>query len=106
MGSWYVVEPGGVIRKASMLEASEWFESCSAVPFMTGGRQADRDTVAGSVVSTVFLGLDHGHNAVPILFETLVFGGQLDGNGERYSTYDEAVAGHAKWVNKAKESAQ
>lgn len=54
-------------------------------------------------VSTVFLGLDHsfeGDDSEPILFETLVFDGELDGEMDRYYTWDEAVKGHAKMVKR------
>ena len=50
-------------------------------------------------VSTVFLGLDHGFGAEePVLFETMIFGGEYDEYCERYCTWDEAVEGHAKAV--------
>lgn len=49
-------------------------------------------------VSTVFLVYDHGWPDCPLLFETMVFGGALDGTQERYSTWDEAEAGHAAMV--------
>ena len=46
-------------------------------------------------VSTVFLGIDHRHGeGEPVLFETMVFGGNYDGYQDRYCTYDEAVLGH------------
>lgn len=47
-------------------------------------------------VSTVFLGIDHGFgmSGPPVLFETMVFGGKLDESQWRYSTWDEAAAGH------------
>ena len=47
-------------------------------------------------VSTVFLGLDHNWTPGqrPLVFETLVFGGPADGMMERYSTWEEAEAGH------------
>ncbi|MBJ7223566.1 MULTISPECIES: hypothetical protein [unclassified Brenneria] len=55
-------------------------------------------------VSTVFLGLDHNHNAlsndeVPVLFETMVFAGPdpLD-TMRRYSLWEEAETGHAEIV--------
>lgn len=48
-------------------------------------------------VSTVFLGIDHGYrNYEPVLFETMVFGGENDGHQERYKTYDQALKGHHK----------
>lgn len=53
-------------------------------------------------VSTVFLGLDHNFGrGEPLLFETMVFGGGLDGECFRYSTWDAAEAGHNKTVVRA-----
>jgi len=52
-------------------------------------------------VSTIFLGLDHrpwGAHGPPILFETMVFGGPLDQEQERYGTWEEAAAGHTAMV--------
>jgi len=46
-------------------------------------------------VSTVFLGVDYQFgNGPPLLFETMVFGGEHNEDQWRYSTWDEAVAGH------------
>jgi hypothetical protein len=54
-------------------------------------------------VSTVFLGIDHGFGeAAPVLFETMVFGGELDLFQDRYATWNEAVAGHRLAVANAK----
>lgn len=55
-------------------------------------------------VSTVFLGIDHNFSREgdPILFETLVFGGPLDGEMTRYCTYAEAEKGHAEMVSQAR----
>lgn len=62
------------------------------------------DTIGNVDISTVFLGFDHGfnHNS-PVLFETMVFGGEYDLRQERYYTYTGAEAGHKKWVEKVKE---
>ena len=51
-------------------------------------------------VSTVFLGLDHRYTPEepPVLFETIVFGLKGDEPLERYTTYEAAEAGHARWV--------
>jgi hypothetical protein len=49
-------------------------------------------------VSTVFLMMDHGWSDVPVLFETMVFGGPLDGYMRRYHTHDEAMEGHLETV--------
>lgn len=50
----------------------------------------------GSVsVSTVFLGMDHSFSGGdPVLFETMIFGGEHDQYQERYCTWDEAEKGH------------
>jgi hypothetical protein len=48
------------------------------------------------LVSTVFLGLDHGwgDDEDPLLFETMVFGGPNDQDCIRYTTWAEAERGH------------
>ena len=53
-------------------------------------------------ISTVFLGLDHnfGSDGPPVLFETMVFGGKLDSEMSRYSSWEGAVTGHEEWVKK------
>lgn len=57
------------------------------------------------MISTVFLGIDHGSpfgKGTPVLFETMVFGGELNGEQERYCSYDEAMAGHKIMVERVK----
>jgi hypothetical protein len=48
-------------------------------------------------VSTVFiLGINHGFDGgEPILFETMLFGGPMSDYQARYSTWEQAEAGHA-----------
>jgi hypothetical protein len=49
-------------------------------------------------VSTVFLGLDHSFSLddthPPVLWETMVFGGLLDGEQQRYTSKAAALRGH------------
>lgn len=53
----------------------------------------------GVRISTVFLSFDHGFGAgPPLLFETMIFGGEHDDYQERYSTRAEALAGHLRAV--------
>lgn len=60
----------------------------------------------GSLVSTVWLGIDHGYQSpVPIIFETMSFkqgeDGKIDWGGvhsNRYSTEEEAIKGHEEIV--------
>jgi hypothetical protein len=54
----------------------------------------------GVEVSTVFLGLDHSFgDGPPVLFETMVFDDYGGGDAWRWSTWDEAVAGHEAAVS-------
>lgn len=78
------------------LKWARWFESAN--------RQVAETKVGDVKISTVFLGLNHSFypNAKPILFETMVFGGELDGEQERYCTWDEAEAGHEEMVRRVK----
>lgn len=53
------------------------------------------DIGEGIMVSTVWLGLNHNFgDGVPLIFETMVFGGKLNTQMWRYSTEDEARTGH------------
>lgn len=65
--------------------------------------------INGALVSTVFLGLDHGFPGAdePILWETMIFGhAELEGYQERYSNYEDAMKGHELAVNLVKETPQ
>ena len=59
------------------------------------------DQIGQSRISTVFLSMDHGlagliGDETPVLFETMVFGGEYEDYQERYHTYDEAEEGHRR----------
>jgi hypothetical protein len=88
MSNKYILE-GRETRPVSLEEWAKWFE--------TGNRRVGQDTVGDKLVSTVFLGLDHSFGEPrPILFETMVFphGSWSEEYCARYSTYNEAEAGH------------
>lgn len=63
-------------------------------------------TMVGNVrVSTVWLGLDHAWmGGPPLIFETMIFGGSLDGEQERYSSEADARDGHKHWCDAVRES--
>lgn len=51
-------------------------------------------------ISTVFLGLDYSYNStVPILWETMVFGGPFDQQSVRYSSFKDALKGHNEIID-------
>lgn len=73
------------------------------------GRIEDRrvgyaDLGKGVSVSTVFLGLDHNFlgEGPPLLFETMVFGGEHDGDCYREPTWENAEATHERVVAELK----
>ena len=63
-------------------------------------RHIGDDELGDVRVSTVWIGLDHGLglSGPPLIFETMIFGGELDGHIWRYSSETEARAGHARAV--------
>ncbi len=63
--------------------------------FQNDNRQVARTSQGSIDISTVFLGLNHQYGrGEPLLFETMVFGGELDSEQDRYSTWEQAEAGH------------
>lgn len=69
---------------------------CSLEEAMNSVRTIKVDVFGEVTVSTVFLVTDHSfsHSDSPVLFETMIFGGQYNDYQTRYHTYDEALEGH------------
>lgn len=59
-----------------------------------------KDWVQQVEISTILLGVTIGIRSDPRTFETMVFGGELDRQFQRYRTWDEAAAGHREMVQK------
>lgn len=56
-------------------------------------------------VSTVWLGMDHGFGTRLLIFETMVFNNETDESDlacERYTTEEEALAGHERMVEEVR----
>lgn len=68
-------------------------------------REAVRyDCGDGAWVSTVFLGIDHAFgDGPPVLWETMIFGGPHNDYQERYTSYEDALAGHERALKLAQE---
>ncbi len=77
-----------------LIQWGKWMQSDKGI--------VKQDTLPNDVrVSTVFLGLDHNYDdeGPPLLFETMVFGGGIhDQSMRRYSTWEEAEAGHSEML--------
>ncbi len=84
----YILEGKTIKTVDDMMEWAKWFE--------TAERHIAKTEISKEVnVSTVFLGLDHSFGGgTPILFETMIFGGEHDQYQDKYATYEEAEVGH------------
>ena len=89
MTGYYVLDGENKAIPATAKEFSEFVSD----PFR---KVVSRTELPGDVqISTVFLGLDHGWGrGDPVLFETMIFGGEYDQHMWRYTSRDGAVVGH------------
>jgi hypothetical protein len=91
----YILKGKKAIPVEDLIEWAKWFE--------TADRAVKQETLKnGYYVSTVFLGIDYNFmEGKPLLFETMVFKGKEgDLDMARYSTWEEAEAGHKRIVKK------
>jgi hypothetical protein len=92
-------EENHLVELEDCIEWGRWFEDANRI---VGYTQITSEVS----VSTVFLGVDHRFPGMPpgppIVFETLVFGGPLDGDGNRYTSWDDAETGHKAFVRIAR----
>jgi hypothetical protein len=91
---WYILDEENRPVKSSIIEAGEWLDKNLK-------RKAVKQEYIGDVyVSTVFLGLDHSFKSdKPVLWETMIFGGDHDQYQERYTSYEDALKGHQEALN-------
>lgn len=90
MSDKYILE-GKTPKAVDLMEWAKWFE--------TVDRVVEKTSIGDVDVSTVFLGLDHSFGSgPPLLFESMIFGGDLDQETDRYETYEQAEAGHSAMV--------
>ena len=98
----YITDEKGNAKVAgSDAEANAWWKR----PFDQTRRVA-KTNVGEVEVSTVFLAIDHALmlSGPPVLWETMVFGGDLDGEQERYTSREDALAGHEAMVARVKQA--
>lgn len=94
MTDMYILIDGEPVQCPSILDWALWFEQSF------DRRIVELTEADGVVVSTVFLGIDHGFfvNGPPVLWETMIFGGPHDGYQRRYTSRVAAQKGHADSV--------
>ena len=86
---WYILDKDNKPVKSTIIQYGEWIE---ANPERKAVKQ---ENVGIILVSTVFLGLDHAWDSdIPVLWETMIFGGEHDQYQDRYTSYEDALEGH------------
>lgn len=90
---YYILKDKHVVEAKNLLEWCSWFEH-------SGERILRKSKFSDIVVSTVFLGIDHNFTGKgpPVVFESMVFGGQHDQLCRRCCTYPEALQQHNELV--------
>lgn len=86
------------IGEPNLSKWAKWFE--------TGDRIVRQEMVGESKVSTVFLGMDHAFGGgPPVLWETMVFGGELNGEQIRCTgNLEQAEAMHRTMVERVRDA--
>ena len=94
----YILDAEGNVQiEPDLLMWARWYEQASRDGSRIVARDVDESDPQRTIkVSTVFLGLDHsfGIDGPPVLWETMVFGGALDGEMQRYTSRAAALEGH------------
>lgn len=88
---YYILDSEKAIEKVPQIVWARWFGAAERV--------VEKTIIGDAEISTVFLGIDHQFGeGPPLLFETLIFGGEHDGDMWRYPTWGEAKTGHDEVV--------
>jgi hypothetical protein len=92
---WYILDENNKPVATHAMESALWMD-----------KNPERKAVAQEYIddvfiSTVFIGLDHKNygwlsTKTPILWETMIFGGDHDQYQERYTSHEDALEGHKK----------
>ena len=100
----YVLDNQAAVLEPDTLKWAKWFETANrTVRSETGTVKIGGQKVGEVRISTVFLGLDHSFGGgSPLLFETIVFGGPLDQQQDRCSTWEAAEKMHEAMVERVR----
>lgn len=89
-GYWILDDDRRPVKVSDVLTWGRWYERDEA-------RNVGDEVINDARISTKFLGIDHRWSeGPPVLFETMIFGGEHDGYQERCSTWKQAEAEHEK----------
>lgn len=93
---FYILDGFGFPMECPSTEWGAWFEANNAAREVQVTSLDDENRVR---VSTFFIGIG------PLLYETMVFGGEKDGYVQRYKLKTDAILGHYRVINLVKRAA-
>lgn len=86
---WYILDENNKPIRSTIVEYGKQIEEN---PERKAVKQERIDDI---FISTMLLGLDHAWNSdIPVLWETMIFGGEHDQYMDRYTSYEDALEGH------------
>ncbi len=89
MSDKYILDNRKAVPVSDLMTWVTWFEKAE--------RHVANTKIGDVRVSTVFLGMDHSFgDGPPLLFETMIFGGEHNEFQERCSTWEQAEAMHER----------
>lgn len=92
---WYILDDDNNPVPSTITEYVEWKEQNEE------RRIVKQEYIGDIFISTMFLGFNHSFidNETPILWETMIFGGEHDQSyQERYTSHKDALEGHKKAI--------
>ena len=95
MGRYYILRGDEVIEEPEHAKWAEWYESTYEQVRCVASTKLEYGTV---VTSFLAMNMTLSKSDSPMVFETRVKGGWLDGEWERFATLEAAKAGHEAWV--------
>jgi hypothetical protein len=95
MSRYFMLRDGKVVEAPDHATWAGWYKSA-----YESVREIIRSETAHATVTTQFLPISMTLSAdeQPLLFETRVTGGWLNGQGDRFTSLERAKAGHEAWV--------
>lgn len=99
MGRHYILHDGKLVEENDHATWLDWVDRCYPQVECLA-----RTETASATVLTRFLAvnLTLAEDQTPLLFETSVNGGWLDGQREKFATPEAARAGHLAWVDRVR----
>ncbi len=90
---FYILKDKKPVLATDFIEYALWMDDDK-------NRIVEKTEIGNILVSTVFLGIDHSWGGgSPVLFETMIFGGEYDEHQQRYCSWEAAEKGHNLMCN-------